>query len=65
VGVFWGRFNIEEPAKSAQNNQIVMDWVADGTLRPLVQKTLPLYDAVQALRWVAERRVVGRVVVTP
>jgi NADPH:quinone reductase len=65
VGVFWGRFNIEEPARSTENNQIVMDWVADGTLRPLVQKKLPLDDAVQALRWVAERKVVGRVVVTP
>ncbi|HEU5113542.1 MAG TPA: zinc-binding dehydrogenase [Acidimicrobiia bacterium] len=42
-----------------------MDWVADGTLRPLVQKTLPLDGAVEALRWVAERKVVGRVVITP
>ena len=65
VGVFWGRFNIEEPARSAENNQIVMDWVADGTLRPLVQKTFPLDEAVEALRWVADRKVVGRVVVTP
>lgn len=65
VGVFWGRFNIEEPARSAENNRIVMDWVADGTLRPLVQKTFPLDEAVQALRWVADRKVVGRVVVTP
>jgi NADPH2:quinone reductase len=65
VGVFWGRFAIEEPARSAENNQIVMDLVADGTLHPLVQKTVPLDQAVQALRWVAERKVVGRVVVTP
>jgi NADPH:quinone reductase len=65
VGVFWGRFNIEEPTRSAENNRIVMDWVADGTLRPLVQKTFPLDDAVEALRWVADRKVVGRVVVTP
>jgi NADPH:quinone reductase len=65
VGVFWGRFNIEEPARSAENNRMVMDWVADGTLRPLVQKTFPLDEAVQALRWVADRKVVGRVVVTP
>lgn len=65
VGVFWGRFNIEEPERSAENNQIVMDWVADGTLRPLVQKTFPLDEAVEALRWVADRKVVGRVVVTP
>ena len=65
MGVFWGRFAIEEPARSAENNQIVMDLVADGTLHPLVQKTVPLDQAVQALRWVAERKVVGRVVVTP
>jgi NADPH:quinone reductase-like Zn-dependent oxidoreductase len=39
--------------------------VGDGTLRPLVQKAYPLEDAVEAMRWVAERRAVGRVVVTP
>jgi NADPH:quinone reductase-like Zn-dependent oxidoreductase len=42
-----------------------MDWVADGTLRPLVQKTYPLEEAVDALRWVADRNAIGRVVVTP
>jgi NADPH2:quinone reductase len=65
VGVFWGRFNIEEPERSAENNQRIMEWVADGTLRPLVQKTFPLDEAREAMRWVAERRVIGRVVVTP
>lgn len=65
VGVFWGRFNIEEPAKSAANNQVIMDWVAEGKLRPLVQKTYPLTEAVDALHWVADRNAVGRVVVTP
>lgn len=65
VGVFWGRFNIEEPAKSAANNQVIMDWVAEGKLRPLVQKSYPLAEAVDALHWVADRNAVGRVVVTP
>jgi NADPH2:quinone reductase len=65
VGVFWGRFNIEEPAKSAANNQVIIDWVDDGTLRPLVQKAYPLDQAVEAFRWVAGRNAVGRVVVTP
>ncbi|MGH8916365.1 MAG: NADPH:quinone oxidoreductase family protein [Acidimicrobiia bacterium] len=64
VGVFWGRFNVEEPEKSAANNQLIMDWVADGSLRPVVQKTYPLEQAAEALRWVAGRRVIGRVVVT-
>lgn len=65
VGVFWGRFAIEEPEKSAANNQVIMDWVAEGKLRPVVQKTYPLDEAVEAMRWVADRKVIGRVVVTP
>ncbi len=65
VGVFWGRFNIEEPEKSVGNNEVIMDWIEDGTLRPNVQKTFPIDDAVEAFRWVDERKVIGRVVVTP
>lgn len=65
IGVFWGRFNIEEPERSAANNQAIMDWVVDGTLHPTVQKTYPLDEAVDALRWVADRKAIGRVVVTP
>jgi len=65
IGVFWGRFNMEEPDRSAANNQVIMDWVADGTLRPLVQKGYPLEEAVDALGWVADRKAIGRVVVTP
>jgi len=65
VGVFWGRFNIEEPAKSAANNQVIIDWVEKGVLQPLVQKTYPLDEALDAFRWVADRNVIGRVVVTP
>ncbi|HEU4915763.1 MAG TPA: NADPH:quinone oxidoreductase family protein [Acidimicrobiia bacterium] len=65
IGVFWGRFNLEEPERSSENNRRIMEWVADGTLRPLVQKTYPLADALEAMRWVAERKVIGRVVITP
>jgi NADPH2:quinone reductase len=65
IGVFWGRFNMEEPELSAANNRVIMDWVSDGTLRPLVQKTYPLDESVEALRWVADRKAIGRVVVTP
>ena len=65
VGVFWGRFNMEEPELSAANNRVIMEWVANGTLRPLVQKTYPLDESIEALRWVADRKAIGRVVVTP
>jgi NADPH2:quinone reductase len=65
VGVFWGRFNIEDPAKSAANNEVIMGWVAEGRLSPVVQRSFSLDDAVEAFRWVADRNAIGRVVVTP
>ncbi len=65
VGVFWGRFNIEEPEKSIANNQVIMSWIEDGTLLPSVQRTFPLDDAIEAFRWVAGRKAIGRVVVAP
>ena len=65
VGVFWGRFTMEEPQRSQENNNRIMAWIEDGSLRPVVQKAYPLDDAVSALRWVAERRAIGRVVVNP
>lgn len=63
IGVFWGRFTEEEPRRSAANNRVIMDWVGTGRVRPLVQRTFPLEEAGDAMRWVAGRRAVGRVVV--
>lgn len=65
VGVFWGRFNMEEPDKSVANNEVIMGWIEDGTLRPSVQKTFPIDDAIEAFRWVAGRKAIGRVVIAP
>jgi NADPH:quinone reductase len=65
VGVFWGRFNLEQPEKSTANNEKIMAWIADGSLSPIVQRTFPLDEAANALRWVAERNVVGRVLIEP
>jgi NADPH:quinone reductase len=65
VGVFWGRFNTEEPERSAANNRQIMQWVESRKLTPIIQKTFDLDHAPDALRWVAERKAIGRVVVTP
>jgi len=65
VGVFYGRHVMEEPDKSAEDLQKIVDWVADGKLNPHVQKTFSLDEAADAIAWVADRKVIGRVVVTP
>lgn len=64
VGVFYGRHVMEEPKKSAEDLKKIVDWVAEGKLSPYVQKTFPLEQAADAIEWVADRKVIGRVVVT-
>jgi NADPH2:quinone reductase len=65
VGVFWGRFTSEEPEKHAKNARTLVDWVADGRLKPAIQRTFPLEEGKAALQWVADRKAIGRVVITP
>jgi NADPH2:quinone reductase len=65
VGVFWGRFTQEEPDRHRANFARIVEWARDGTIEPIIQRTYSLGDGAEALRWVAERRAIGRIVVNP
>ena len=65
IGVFWGEFARREP----KANQIMMaqlaGWLAQGKLKPHVSQVLPIERTAEALRSLLERRVVGKLVITP
>ena len=65
MGVFWGRFTNEEPERSAENTRRILRLIQDGKLKPVIERRFPLSQADEALAWVAERRVTGKVVVVP
>jgi NADPH:quinone reductase len=65
VGVFWGRFTNEEPERHRANFARIIEWAADGTIDPPIQKRYPLDQGAEALQWVADRKAIGRVVVIP
>ncbi len=65
VGVFWGRFTMEEPQKHLENTRRLIDWVDQGLLAPHISRTFSLEEGRDALRWVAERKSTGRVVIHP
>ena len=65
VGVFWGEWIQREPKAWAQGLAELMGWLRGGQLKPLVSQRYALADTPQALRDVAERRVVGKVVIEP
>jgi NADPH:quinone reductase len=62
VGVFAGAWMSNFPDEAAQAADKVMTLVGEGRLRPRVDRVLPLDQAPEAMRAVAERTVQGRMV---
>ena len=65
VGVFWGEFARREPAQNARGLAELLGWVSSGQLKPLISREYPLDQVARALRDLAERRVLGKVVIVP
>ena len=65
VGVFWGSFVERDPAGHRGNTRQITDWVAAGKLSAHVQATYPLADAANALKALAARKVMGKIVLHP
>lgn len=65
VGVFMGEWTQREPQAFAAGMAELMRWMAEGKLRPHIHRRYPLAEAPQALRDLAERRAVGKLVIEP
>jgi NADPH:quinone reductase-like Zn-dependent oxidoreductase len=48
-----------------ENLTALMDMIAQGQMRPLIEKVLPLEQAAEGLRLIRDREVIGKVVVAP
>jgi NADPH2:quinone reductase len=65
VGVFWGSFVERDPAGHRANTRQILDWVVSGKLSAHVQAAYPLADAATALKALAARKVMGKIVLHP
>jgi NADPH:quinone reductase-like Zn-dependent oxidoreductase len=48
-----------------ENLTALMEMIAQGRMRPLIEKVLPLEQAAEGLRLIRDREVIGKVVVAP
>jgi NADPH:quinone reductase len=64
VGVFWGEFTRRDPAGNAANIRALMQFYADGAIRPLVSERYPLAQAGAAIAKLGARQAMGKIVVT-
>ncbi len=65
VGVRAGEYGRRFPARGRENLEAIDQLAEEGIIRPHVCATFPLERAVEAMRMLQERKVIGKVVVTP
>jgi NADPH2:quinone reductase len=63
-GVFWGSWTEREPQAHRANMADIVRWCAEGRLSGHVHARYPLAEAAQALHAIADRKVMGKVVLT-
>jgi NADPH2:quinone reductase len=64
-GVYWGAWSEREPDKSRANHAEILQWCAQGRISAHVHQVFRLDEIAPALHALAERRAMGKVVVTP
>ena len=63
VGVFWGAFTEREPAAHAANMADIVKWCAQGKLSLHVHSVYPLEQTAQAIKDIADRRIMGKAII--
>lgn len=64
VGVRAGEFARRDPDQAAANFRTLLRLAAAGQLTPTVYRVLPLSDAVEAMALLADRKAIGKVILT-
>ncbi|MDO6693808.1 NADPH:quinone oxidoreductase family protein [Aliiglaciecola sp. 3_MG-2023] len=65
VGVFWGSFTQHQPKDFQANMKELLTWYLEGKVKVIVDQTLPLNRAPEALNKVLGREVKGKMALRP
>lgn len=64
VGVFWGVFTQKQPRVFGENMKELMGWYQQGKVNVVIDARFTLEQATQALEFMTDRKVKGKVVLT-
>lgn len=65
VGVFWGDYTRREPESNLRDMRTLMDWIREGRLKPVISGSYPLAEGGKAIRHIADRKAIGKLVIEP
>lgn len=63
-GVFWGAWVAREPAANAAHIATLFDLLKAGKIKPEISATFPLARGGEAIQMLADRKAIGKIVVT-
>ena len=63
IGVRAGEYGRRDPVKGRENNEAIKKLADEGVLKPHICKEFPLKNAKEAIHYLLERKLVGKVVV--
>lgn len=64
-GVFWGAYMKRDPKHGRAALEKLMQWAAEGKISSHVDRTFPLAKTTEALKVLAERKAMGKVILNP
>lgn len=64
IGFSLGGLARYKPQQASRNAKVLLDWLANGRIRPYISHRLPLLKTRDALQLVKDRKVIGKAVVT-
>ena len=64
VGVFWGRFTMEETEVHLANIETLWQWFEEGKIKPVITDLFPIEEYEGAYAAMMERRAKGKVILT-
>jgi NADPH2:quinone reductase len=65
LGVYWGAWTERDPAGQRANMTQILNWCAAGKLSSHVHAVYPLAEAAAALKTIATRQAMGKVILRP
>ncbi len=64
IGFTIGALSRHDPDRVAKNAELLLDWLAEGKIRPYISHVLPLEQTADALNLIRDRKVIGKAVLT-
>lgn len=64
IGYTVGALARHDPAWAQRNSEQLLEWLAEGRIRPYISHRLPLEDTTAALNLIRDRQVIGKAIIT-